>query len=492
MPSFSEWKARREADTGTWRDDLRRRMGMGKKEVVEKNEDDEQTPKPDEKQEEKVAPSPSASKIRHMVGLDRFDLFASNAEATTHYVIAAPRKEHDVVDGVGTFKAEKVKFRRLLDVTPADYADSKHMDRYDRLRKGQSNNAEKDKRKVKEEMMYYTCSTLKSERYAPEVLWAFADQKEAIFRTNDTPDANLHALLGFMMMAPVGTKPDVNMVSAETTAAIEAKLTSLALTRAEVRDAATLEKGTPYMVPYSNAYTGSKVEPTLKSVSAFVALPFPPIKEQGEGGDPLSNLASKYVRQPCWSKTDTPSTADLRISPDYMSKKIRGGAEVPRLIEDTKHKLTPMQLRHAFSHMLYPVHVTKTDGGKGETTIQWGAHPIFVPREETIEPVNAHFRSNRMGERQLLLTPVGKTMLSTRASPSRDLLNYRVVHQGALYPIADEEVSREDPPVHLDMLVAWTARKLGYGLNAVKTLKPGPDDVALVEAATAITRLAMA
>ena len=162
----------------------------------------------------------------------------------------------------------------------------------------------------------------------------------------------------------------------------------------------------------------------------------------------------------------------------------------PRYITDSKHQLTSKQLRRAFSHMLYPVHVTMKDDQKDATVVHWGSHPIFVPREETDDDVvNDNFRAQRMGERRLQLTPAGKTMLSTRSSPSRDILNYRVVHEGGLFPIADAEVSRDMPPVHLDMLVAWTARKLGYGLNAVKKLKPGPDDVALVEAAKAITSI---
>lgn len=506
MPSFTEWKARRAAETGGWADGwadgVKRRMGMGKPKVVDEDADEQ---KPDAQSDEagkgakkeKEAPSPSASAIRRKVGLDQFDLLTSRA-GETPYVIAAARKEHRVKNGKGSFKAEEVAFTRPLDFETAKYVDSDNMKLYKDFKAGAYKSVTPKQldiveKKIKADMISNTSVTTQREQYAPEILYALDEQFNHLKGNDEGPDENLKALLGFMMMGPEGEPPRADFVSAATVDGIEAQLKNLALTRDDVKTASELEKGTPYMVPYSNEYEGEVVS-TLKSVSAFVALPFPPIKERKDGGDPLKMLATNYIRQPAWNQTDDPSGPDTRYQLKYKN------SNEPRYIPDAKDKLTSKQLRRAFSHMLYPVHVTMKDDHKNATVVHWGSHPIFVPREETDDGVvNDNFRAQRMGERRLQMTPAGKTILSKWSSPSRDILNYRVVHESVvhksgglesvLFPIADAEMSHKMPPVHLDMLVAWTARKLGYGLNAVKNLKPGPGDVELVEAANAITSI---
>lgn len=293
--------------------------------------------------------------------------------------------------------------------------------------------------------------------YSKELIEAFSAQLKMVQGASVAGGesvSNLSAILGFAMCHRPGTLPwGLDGEGMTTAIALEAELARLAKTKEEIRDGPVLEKDVPYMVEYGNRYPASAGSAaSMKSIVAFVALPLPPSDSMM-----LERFEGNFHRQPCYA--DDPNDPNRPI----MKGKYHDG--------DSTINLKPQQLRGAFSHVLYPVHVQTRDD-KSNVSLQtavvhWGCHPIFVPRDGYDKgAVDRAFRVDVMGERIVSEGFSGK--------PSLDLLNYRVVYGDSLKPMA--EVGKETPPAHMDLLLAWSAMTLGHGINNFsKTMIPVSD-----------------
>lgn len=303
------------------------------------------------------------------------------------------------------------------------------------------------------------CAARSRAHYSKELIEAFSAQLRMLKSTTATGGeslSNLSAILGFAMCHSPGVRPwGLNGENDRTADELEKRLIELAKTKEEIQDpnGPLFEKDVPYTVQYGNRYPVPPAD-AMKSIVAFVALPLPP-----KTANMLEQVQDNFHRQPCYADDLQKVRDDTLPIDEVLKSKYHPGKSIVRLEEE--------EIRGAFSHVLYPVHVqTRSENRQTLDTavVHWGSHPIFVPRDEYGSIVPKDFRADGLGER--ILTE------GIDSKPSADLLNYRVVagdRMDHLMPVA--EVGAETPPQHMDLMLAWSAMTLGHGINNLAKTK---------------------